>query len=44
MPLRDIEVVVGDRNLVIDIQDFDLILGLDSFAFYHTLVDCFENG
>ena len=44
--LRDYLVMIGYREMLIDLvlldlQDFDVILGMDWLASYHAFVDCF---
>ena len=44
--LRDCCVMIGYREMTIDLvllelQDFDMILGMDWLASYHAFVDCF---
>ncbi|RVW95658.1 Transposon Ty3-I Gag-Pol polyprotein [Vitis vinifera] len=45
--LRNCIVMIGYREMpvdliLLDLQDFDVILGMDWLAFYHASVDCFE--
>ena len=44
--LRDCLVMIGYREIpvdlvLLDLKDFDVILGMDWLAFYHVFVDCF---
>ena len=44
--LRDCCVMIGYREMIVDLvlfdlEDFDVILGMDWLASYHAFVDCF---
>ena len=44
--VKDFIVTIGYREMpfdlvLLDLQDFDVILGMDWLASYHTSVDCF---
>ena len=47
--LENCPVMIGYRDMLVDLvfldlQDFDVILGMDWLASYHAFVDCFGKG